>query len=524
MTNSIRLRNSLILADIALALTLTILISSMLGGNQSLTGFATEDSNNTQDNQNALLENPPSSTNQTPPNHGNSGFLINIITPDDTDSSGPPTQPTSYTPLLSPPQNPPPLQNSEKDRLKSKGGNNWWDNFGNNSNTTNYPPNLKRKLLKMPSRLNIKFNNKLVSEGEEFEGMVRMSLDNENNQTISAFDINFTKDVDLSDIIADSDNQTGKSFIHHSSSDALENIDLYVPVVTGVNTIVVCPGASSYDEIYYGCANQELFYTNDTNNPRLELSADGLYYIVHNITGTGATGVNVTNISSSSQNATPPGEIPAIAGNITELLFPDSSGTTQSWAGYYGNVTGTIQLADNKDNVLYNWTLASPEGEIFASTNNSISWYNLQCFNFTATGTYEDESGNSGGTNLHGTNLTLLENQYNIKSTSMDGVDETFSLIGAGTHNPFYVNYRQFNEGECQNTRIFDSSGTGNNGHFEEALMYEPTTFSVVFASILNEDIMGFDNRTHDFEMIVLEDGHLSDILPTTYYFYAVMF
>ena len=52
-------------------------------------------------------------------------------------------------------------------------------------------------------------------------------------------------------------------------------------------------------------------------------------------------------------------------------------------------------------------------------------------------------------TNVYGTNLTQLENQYNIDSYDIDGVDETFILIGPGTHNTFYVNANEFDEGEC---------------------------------------------------------------------------
>jgi hypothetical protein len=307
----------------------------------------------------------------------------------------------------------------------------------------------------------------------------------------------------------------------HSTSGILENIDLYVPKKEGDIAIIVCSGASSYDEIYYGCSNEEILYL---DNSRVEISEDGEYYIVHGITGTGATGANVTELNSTSQNPTPPGRLDAIAGNVTEITTPEGLGKTQAWAGYFGNVSGTIQLADSGDNVMYNWSLASPEGEVLASTNNSIVWNHIQCFNFTATGTYGDEAGNGGSTNLYGTNLTQLETQYGIDSTDLDGVDETFYLQGGGTHNTFYVNSKEFSEGECQNTRILDSSGWGQNDNFEEVLLYEPTTYSVVFTSLLNEDLPGFDDNPHDFEMLVLEDGHQTDTFTTTYYFYAVMF
>ncbi len=404
-------------------------------------------------------------------------------------------------------------------------GENNGENGNSNNNGNDNPPITSKKLTKKPKDLNLKKDEVEINEGEEFQGIVRLNLE-KSNKKISKFNVNFDEDIDLSDITGDSDFATGKSFMH-STSGILEDIDLYVPITEGTDGVVVCSGASNFEQIYYGCSNEPGITKEELltlSSPRLEISTDGLYFIIHGITGTGATGVNVTNITSSHQNATPPGSLDAIAGNVTEITTPEGWGITQAWAGYYGNVSGAIQLADSGNNVLYNWSLSSPEGEVFASTNDSISWNHVQCFNFTSSGTYIDESGDGGTTNQYGTNLTLLETQYGIENDDLDGVDETFYLLGIGTHNTFYVNANEFTEGECPNTRIFDSSGYGNDDNFEEILLYEPTTSSVIFTSLLNEDLPGFDNNPHDFEMIVLEDGHLTDTSTTLYYFYAVMY
>jgi hypothetical protein len=230
-------------------------------------------------------------------------------------------------------------------------------------------------------------------------------------------------------------------------------------------------------------------------------------------------GANVTELNSERAPADSPSGVQAIAGNVTELNIFGFS-TTQSWQGYFGNVSGTIQLADSNDNVLYNWSLASPQGEIYASTNSSINWGYIQCFNFTAQGTYQDDTANAGATSLYGTNLTQLESSFNIAPDDVDGVDETFSLLGTG-HNTFYTNNLEFSEGECPNTRVFSDAGQGEDNKFEEVLLYEPTTRSIIFTSILNEDVLGFDNNSHDFQMLVLEDGHRTDTDTTTYYFYV---
>lgn len=516
-------RNRAILLVVALALLIIVIFSLLKVFEFQETGFASlntpDQENNLQDNTEIILENQNTEENPINSIPEYDYIEINESFPDliypSKKSSNKKSSGSSFD-FGNPNNNP---SNSEENP------NNPEDNPDNSQENNENPINLKKKLSKKPFNLNLKKDGIEISEGQEFQGKVRLSLEKPNKK-IAAFDINFNEDVDLSDIIADSDFILGKSYMH-SASGKLENIDLYVPIQEGDIAVVVCSNADSYDEIYYGCGSnpditkEELLYL---SGPRVERSEDGLYFIVHGITGTGATGVNVTEINSTSQIPSEPGNITAFAGNITEITTPEGIGKTQAWAGYFGNASGTIMLADSSDNVMYNWSLASPEGEIFASINNSILWDNIQCFNFTAAGTYQDESGNGGTTSLYGKNLTQLETEYNIKTDDLDGVDETFYLYGLGTHNTFYVNSKEFTEGECWNTRILDWTGFGQDNHFEEVLLYEPTTSSVVFTALLNQDVLGFDNRTHDFEMIVLEDGHLTDTTVTTYYFYAVMF
>jgi hypothetical protein len=219
----------------------------------------------------------------------------------------------------------------------------------------------------------------------------------------------------------------------------------------------------------------------------------------------------------------------AFAGNVTYLDVTAFT-TTQSWQGYFGNVSGTIQLADSSDNVLYNWSLLSPQGEVYASTNQTVQWRDIQCLNYSAAGGFSDESGNGGTVNVDGINLSTLESRFNINWDDVDGVNETFYLYdpttgagsGPGGHELFYTANLEFSLGECISTLVFDNSGAGASGNFQEVLMYEPVTGSVVFNSILDEeDVAGFDGNFYDFEMLVLEDGHGTDTVSTTYYFFV---
>ena len=221
------------------------------------------------------------------------------------------------------------------------------------------------------------------------------------------------------------------------------------------------------------------------------------------------------------------GDYEAFAGNVTELdIFAFT--TTQTWQGYFGNVAGTIQLADSNDRVMYNWTLGSPEGEVYATEDPNVIWTNIQCFNHTATNTTADDSDQRGETSLYGLNMTEIENRYNIAFDDIDGLNETFIYNGTGEngngwkHQLFYTNNLEFTEGECLAMNVFGSTNTTEDGNFEEVLLYSPDSEALVFAAIIDEeDVAGFDGNNHDFEMLVLEDGHGTDVASRTYYFYV---
>jgi hypothetical protein len=231
-------------------------------------------------------------------------------------------------------------------------------------------------------------------------------------------------------------------------------------------------------------------------------------------------GVNDFDFKNSTRaQPTSPDSVSAQAGNVTEMNVFGYS-ITQSWQGYFGNVSGTLTLADSANSAMYNWSVASPRGQIYSSTNDTVQWAYSQCFNYTASGTLEDDTAQAGNTSLYGLNLTQLEEMFNIPFYAVDGVNETFSLSGVQGHGPFYTSNLEFTEGECKSTRIFGDGGSQTKGEFEEILLYEPETSSVIFTSILDEDLFGFDGKTHDFQMLVLEDGHMTDMSVTPYYFY----
>ncbi len=191
----------------------------------------------------------------------------------------------------------------------------------------------------------------------------------------------------------------------------------------------------------------------------------------------------------------------AIAGNVTELTIVATS-VTQTWQGYFGNVSGTIELADSADNIMYNWSLADPEGEVYATTSGTVAWADIACFDLDA-------------------NHLAVESNFNILTDDVDGLNETFSDTIA--HDEFFTNNVQFTENNCSASFIFDDSGIGVDNHFEEVLLTDQSANDqIIFVALIEEvSVDGFDGRDHDFQMLVLEDGHGTDLDTTTYFFYV---
>ena len=180
----------------------------------------------------------------------------------------------------------------------------------------------------------------------------------------------------------------------------------------------------------------------------------------------------------------------AIAGNVTELDIV-SDAPTQAWSGYFGNVTGSIQLANAGGDVMYNWSASDPSGYVLASVNQTVEWTQLAC--------------------ATADNMTALEAEFKIGEDDKDGVTETFTNT-AGNHV-----IAQQNVNSCNSINVYNDTGASGS-NFEELLLWDGD--AAVFASILEQDALGFDNKQHDFEMLVLEDGH-NNADTKEYYFFV---
>ncbi len=212
----------------------------------------------------------------------------------------------------------------------------------------------------------------------------------------------------------------------------------------------------------------------------------------------------------------PPATHEAYAGNISELTIFGRS-QTKHWQGYYGEISGVIVLDDAQNWTMYDWPNPEPKGEIYATVNQTTPlWYTIECFNY---------SGNYTGGNNH---TDYWESFFNMTFNDVDGIDETFNMT---THPRFDVGEFTIADNSCPSTF------THVNDQFQETrfveILLQDATGQLIFTTIIenkdegiNDDVVGYNGVTHDFQLLVAEDGTSRDgtgnrnQATTTYYFY----
>ena len=202
-------------------------------------------------------------------------------------------------------------------------------------------------------------------------------------------------------------------------------------------------------------------------------------------------------------------KVQAQAGNVTALSI-NSTRVTNRWQGYYGNISGTITLDDANNNTLYNWQLASPEGEIYASNGSAdgaVSWANVFCFNYT-------NNLSAGQARVQRFNGTDIENMIGAGMGDRDNHNATFNSTFSSS---FKIGSTTINaQSGCMQVTLFvnDNHQTAD---FAEVLLTDNN--SIVYTALLEQNAIGFQGAPVDFQMIVGENGDIAT--ASNYYFFV---
>lgn len=204
----------------------------------------------------------------------------------------------------------------------------------------------------------------------------------------------------------------------------------------------------------------------------------------------GATSISVGASSRGSFNESSSQSTAVQAGNVTELNITGSA-ITDHWAGFYGEVSGNITLANSNGDVFYEWAgINTVAGEVFASNDTAVNWSGIGC--------------------ASSAEVTALESSLGIAGTDADRIEQTYD---SNSHPDFNVSGTSISG--CNSTNAYADTGLETDAFYQ--ILLTDTDGDPVYTTIINESEAGFDTNTHDFELLVGE----SDAAGTTsLYFY----
>ncbi|MFH0875172.1 MAG: hypothetical protein V1859_04480 [archaeon] len=211
------------------------------------------------------------------------------------------------------------------------------------------------------------------------------------------------------------------------------------------------------------------------------------------------TGAGITYKTNSTKNATAATYRNDSKGTITTIVL-DAIQQDNKWKAYVGNISSTFTLDDSADYTIYQWTVDSFTGRVFATRSATTpTWGNVNCSTQTQKET-ED--------------TTLSHN-----STKSDSINRTFT---SRVHKQFYVGGTLIENSSCFSiaTWVSDTTNTlTETTTFQEVLLHDGTR--MIWTTFVEADRQGYRNdSTYDFQMIVAENGIIANP-NSAYYFYV---
>ncbi len=205
-------------------------------------------------------------------------------------------------------------------------------------------------------------------------------------------------------------------------------------------------------------------------------------------------------IYNSTTNATlrPATAITTIGGSFTTLVL-NTTGQTYRWKAYVGNVSGKLILADATNKSIFDWTVTSVTGEVYATrASSSVDWSTIGC---------------ADGSLINNEDVLM-----NMSLTAPDTINKTFNNT---LHKSFYVGTTRISNSTCRAIATYvngTSQALSENAVFQEILLKDGAS-NLVYTTLVNSSNIGYNNNRYDFQMILAENEY--SVTPTTYYLYV---
>lgn len=207
-------------------------------------------------------------------------------------------------------------------------------------------------------------------------------------------------------------------------------------------------------------------------------------------------GPEVINVTANETKQTTQSKKINISGGRIATLNLTASQQNERWKAFVGWVNGEYTLDDAGGSTIYDWSFEVTKGRVYATKDSAtIQWASIGCAN---------------------TSILESENQEMNHNNTGDNITATFD---DSTHNSFYVGDTFISSSSCPTLNTYENSNP-QDSKFEEMALYDKNNH-VVYATIMEDEEVGFDGSNYDFQMIVPEDGSTDFSGSTAYYLYV---
>lgn len=189
------------------------------------------------------------------------------------------------------------------------------------------------------------------------------------------------------------------------------------------------------------------------------------------------------------------------------------------WKAYVGNVTGTLTLDDAQDNTIFQWSLSTVTGEVYATrASGTINWSGINC-------TWRGER-----VPFYNESNRTVEETENLALSHTNKDDNITTTFRYANHSQIVVGSIIIPKNTCfalntwQNDRaqVFADS---NNANFTQVILYDGTNTTngnIVYETKIENDMTGYrSDSTYDFQILLPENGANGFSSSTAYYFYV---
>jgi len=231
-----------------------------------------------------------------------------------------------------------------------------------------------------------------------------------------------------------------------------------------------------------------------------------LLFSLTNINAADPEGPDRIDIHANTTKSTVAAEMVNISGGRVATINITATIQNDNWKAFVGNVTGKFTLDDATNSTIYDWTISTITGRVYATRNSSsITWSGINCTNITH---------------------LEIENVRMNHTSADDNISKTFNATRnvttngtmSGNHPSFWVGSEYIIQDTCPVVHTYVDN-VSQTSEFHEMSLWDGT--NVVYATILEPDEGGFDGKTYDFQMIVPEIALPSFSSATAYYIYV---